>query len=84
MGDKIIIKTDLGKILEIKAVREVGVGYMIGNLEIIRGGTIEALVTVDQSQVLEQVPIETELDVLSVESTIISQGTAQPQEQTKK
>ena len=30
-----------GEILEIKAMREVGVGHMIGNLEIITEGTIQ-------------------------------------------
>ena len=60
------------KILEIKVRREVGVGQMIGNLEVITESTIESLVTVDQGQVLKQVPIEIELDVSSVESMIIS------------
>ena len=53
MGDKIIVEMDSGEILEIKAVREVGVGHMIGNSEVITEGTIEASVTVDQDQVLE-------------------------------
>ena len=66
MGDKIIMEKDSREILEIKAMREVGVGQMIGNLEVITGGTIEALVTVDQGQVLEQVPIEIVLDVSSM------------------
>ena len=44
---------------------------MIGKLEVITEGTIEASVTVDQGQVLEQVPIETELDVLHVRNMII-------------
>ena len=52
-------------------MREVGAGQMIGNLEVITEGTIETIVTVDQSQVLERAPIEIDLDVLSVESTII-------------
>ena len=34
-------------------MREVGVGHMIGNSEVITEGTIKASVTVDQSQVLE-------------------------------
>ena len=72
MGDKIIVKMDSGETLEIKAMREVGVDQMIDNLGVITEGTIEVLVTVDQGQVLEQVPIEIELDVLSVENTIIS------------
>ena len=53
MEDKIIIEMDLGEISEIKAMREVGIGHMMGNLEIITEGTIEALVTVDQCQILE-------------------------------
>ena len=84
MGDKIIIEMDLGETLEIKARGEVGVGHMIGNLEIITEGTIEASVTVDQGQVLEHIPIETELDVFSVESIIISQETAQQHKQTER
>ena len=63
---------DLGEPLEINAMREVGVGPMLGNLRIISGGTTETLVTVDQGQVLEQVPLEIELDVLNVEGTITS------------
>ena len=54
MGDKIIIEMDSGEILETKAMRKVGVGHMIGNLEIITEGTIEASVTVDQDQVLSK------------------------------
>ena len=53
MGDKIIIEMDLGEISKIKAMREVGVGHMIGNVEIITEGRMEALVTVDQGQLLE-------------------------------
>ena len=51
MGDKIITEMDSGETLETKAMREVGVGHMIGNFEIITEGKIE--VTVDQGQVLE-------------------------------
>ena len=72
MEDKIIMEMDSGEILEIKVTREVGVGQMIVNLEVITEGTVEALVTVDQGQVLEQAPIEIELGVSSVESMIIS------------
>ena len=72
MGDKIIVEMDSGETLETKAKKEVGVGPIIGNLEIITEGTIEASVTVDEDQVLEQVPIGTGLDVLNVESMIIS------------
>ena len=53
MRDKIIVEIDSGEILEIKAMREVGVGYLIVNLEIITEGTIKASVIVDQGQVLE-------------------------------
>ena len=77
MGDKIIIEMDPGETLETKAMREIGVGHMIGKLEVITEGTIGASVTVDQGQVLEQVPIKIGLDVLSVESMIILQETAQ-------
>ena len=51
MGDKIIIVMDLEKTLETKAMKETRVGHMIGKLEIIIEGTIEASVTVDQGQV---------------------------------
>ena len=47
MGYKIIVEMDSKETLEIKAMREVGVGHMIGNLEVIIEGTIEASVTVD-------------------------------------
>ena len=63
MGDKIIIEMDFGETLEIKAMREIGVGHMIGKLEVITEGTIEVSATEDQGQVLKQVTIETELDV---------------------
>ena len=46
MGDKIIIEMDSGEISEIKTMREVGVGHMNGNLEILTAGTIVVLVTV--------------------------------------
>ena len=84
MGDKIIVEMDSGEILEIKAMREVGVGHMIGNLKIITEGTIKASVTVGQGQVLEQVPIGTGLDVSSVKSTIILQETAQQHKQIER
>ena len=84
MGDRIIVEMDSGEILEIKATREVGVGHMIGNSEVKTEGTIEALITVDQGQVLEQVPRETELDVSSVESMIILQETGQQCKQTER
>ena len=61
MGDKIIVEKDSGEILKIKAMREVGVGHMVGNSEVITEGTIEVSVTVDQGHVLEWVPIETEI-----------------------
>ena len=64
-------------------MREIGVGHMLGKLEVITEGTIGVSVTVDQGQVLEWVPIDIGLDVLSVESTIISQETAQECKQTE-
>ena len=68
---------DSGETLETKALRETEVGHMIGKLEVITGGTIEASVTVDQGQVLEEVPIEIGLDVSTVESISISQAIPQ-------
>ena len=59
MGDKIIVEMDSGETLEIKAMREIGVGQMIGKLEVMTKGTVEASLTVDQGQVLEQVLIGT-------------------------
>ena len=53
MEDKIIMEIDSGEILEIKAMREVGVSQMIGNLEVVTEGTIEVLAIVDQGQDLE-------------------------------
>ena len=53
MGDKIMIEMDSGETLEIKSMRETGVGHMIGKLEVITEETIGALVTVDQDQVPE-------------------------------
>ena len=50
---------------------------MTGKLEVMTEGTIEASVTVDQGQVLEQVPIGTELDVLSVENMIPNNASRQ-------
>ena len=44
---------DSGEGLEIKAMGEVGVGQMIGNLEVMTERTMEVLGTVDQGQVLE-------------------------------
>ena len=84
METKIIIEMYSGETLENKAMREVGTGHMIGSLEKITKGTIEVSVTVDEGQVVDQVPIETELDVSSVESMIIFQETAQKQKQTER
>ena len=42
MGDKIIIELDLGETLEGNAMRVIGVGHMIGKLEAITEGTVEA------------------------------------------
>ena len=71
MGDKIIIEMDSGETLQTKAMREIGVDNMIGKLEVITEGTIEESVTVGQGQVLEQVPIQTGLDVSRVDNMII-------------
>ena len=66
------MEMDSGETLKINVMREVGVGQMIGNLQVITEGIIEALVTVDQGHAQELLPIEIELDVLGVESKIIS------------
>ena len=84
MGDQIIVEMDSGEILESKAMTEVGAGHMIGNLEIITEATIEASLTEDQGQVLQQVPIGTGSDVLSVKSMIILPETAHQHKQTEK
>ena len=44
MGDKIIIEMDLGDTLEIRTMREIGVGHIIGKPEVTTRGTIEASV----------------------------------------
>ena len=51
MENTIIAEIDLGEILEIEAMREVGVGQMVGNLEVMTEGTTEVLATVDQGMV---------------------------------
>ena len=53
MGDKIIIETDSGVTLEIKATKGKGGGHMINKLGTITERTIEASVTVGQGQVQE-------------------------------
>ena len=75
---------DSRETLEIKAMREIGVGHMIDKLEVITEGTVEVSVIVDQGQVPEQVPIETGLDTLSVQNMIILQETAQQHKQTER
>ena len=73
MGDRIIITTE-GETLEIRITIEMGVvGHMKDKTEI--EGMVEALVTVDQGQVQEQLQIGIGLDALNVENMIISQGT---------
>ena len=84
MGDKIIIETDSGVTLEIKAMKEMGVGHMIGQIGTITEGTIEASVTVGQGQVQEHVQREIGLGVSNVESTTISQETAQQHKLTER
>ena len=68
---------DLGETLEIKAMKEMGVGHMIGRLEVITEGMVEAPVTIGQGQVQEQVQIGIGLDVLNAQDMIISHETAQ-------
>ena len=49
MGDRIIIRTIEGEMLEIKIMIEIGVGHTKDRIEM--EGMVEALVTVDQGQV---------------------------------
>ena len=56
---------------------------MVGKLEVITEGTIEALVTADQGQALEQEPIDTGLYVLSVMNTVSLQETSQQHQLTE-
>ena len=55
--------------IEIKLIIEAGVGHLRDKIEI--GGMTEVRVIVGLGQVLGQAQIETKLDILSVESTII-------------
>ena len=57
---------------------------MIGKLETMTEGTIGASVTEGQGQVQEQVQIEIGLGVSNVESTTISQETAQQHKWTER
>ena len=57
-------------------MKGVEVGLEKGHIQVILEGMTEATATVGQGKDQEQVPIETELDVISVESMIISQKTA--------
>ena len=75
--DATVIEMDSEEMLENKAMREIEVGHMVGKLQVTTEGTIKVAVTVDQGQVLEQVPIEIGLDVSSVRTMIIMQKTAQ-------
>ena len=43
---------DSGETSKTKAMREIGVGHMIGKLEVITEGTIEVSVTADQGEVV--------------------------------
>ena len=84
MGDKIIIETDSEVTLEIKAMKETGVGHMIGKLGTITEETIEASLTVGQGQVQEQVQIVIGLGVSNVKGMTISQKTAQQHRWTER
>ena len=61
---------------------EIGVGHMKDRTEI--EGMVEAPVIVDQGQVQGQLQIEIGSDALSVENTIILQGTVQLDKQVGK
>ena len=68
MGGQIIAMTER-ETLEAKIMIGIGVGHMKDRTEI--EGTAEALVTLDQGQVQEQLQIEIGLDALSVRNMII-------------
>ena len=80
MGHRIIIAE--GETLEIKIMIGIGVGHMRDIIE--TEGMIEALVTVVQDQVQEQLQIGIGLDVLSVGNMTISQESVQQHRQTEK
>ena len=61
--------------LGIRIMIEIGVCHMKDGTEI--EGVVEVLVTVDQGQFQRQLQIDIGSDVLSVENTIILQGTVQ-------
>ena len=71
MGDKIIITE--GETLEIKITIGIGVGHMKDRIE--TEGTIEALVTLDQDQVQEQLQIGIGLDASNVGNATTLQET---------
>ena len=73
MGDRIIITEE--ETLGTRIMIEIGVGHMRDKIE--TGEMIEALVTVDQDQVWEQVQTGIGLDILSAESMTILQETSQ-------
>ena len=68
MRNRIIVTE--GKTLGTRNAKEIGVGHMKDRIE--TEEMIEALVTVDQDQVQEQLQIRIGLDVLSVGSMTIS------------
>ena len=72
MGDQIIISTE-DETLEIKIMIEIEVGLTKDRIE--TEGMVEALVTVDQGQVLGPLQIEIGSDVLNVENMTTLQGT---------
>ena len=80
MGDRIVITER--ETLEIRIMIGIGVGNIRDKIE--TEVVIEALVTIDQDQVREQLQIGIALDVSSVGSMNISQETVQQHRQTEK
>ena len=84
MIDKTKVKIDLGEIIESKAMREVGIGQMIGKLGVTIEGMTKVSVVVDQDLVLELIQTGIGTGVLNVKNMTISQGIVQQHRQTER
>ena len=77
-----ILGVDIEVTLGMTVLEEVAVGLEKDSIQVMLGGMIE--VTVDQDQIQEQVPIEIELDALSVGSMITLPNTVQIYQKQKR